>query len=118
MLKRTCIFLATLSFLVVLGLPIAQAQSDHRLIAHVPFDFYVRDRAMPAGDYTIKELTDGGAVLLIQSADGRDAQTAITNAEAAKGRQVDKARLVFRRYGDQYFLAAAWQNAQEGRALI
>src|SRR5947209_12352582 len=73
MLKRICIFVATLSFLVVLGLPLAQAQSNNLMVVHVPFDFYVRDQMMPAGAYRITALTDDGATLLIRSEDGHEA---------------------------------------------
>src|SRR5437763_1563056 len=118
MLKRVCLFIVTLSSLVVLGLPIAQAQSGSGLRAHVPFDFYVRDHLMPAGAYTIRAVSDGSATLIIRNADGRDAVVVLTSGAEAKGRQPDNARLIFKRYGDQYFLAAAWQDAHEGRAII
>jgi hypothetical protein len=117
MLKRTCIFVAALSFLVVLGLPLAQAQSNNLMIVHVPFDFYVRDQMMPAGAYRITALTDDGATLLIRSEDGRAAVAVLTNGADAKGRQPYAPHLVFNRYGEQSFLISAWRDAKNGREL-
>jgi hypothetical protein len=118
MLKRTCICVATLSFLVVLGLPIAQARADRAMTINVPFDFYVRDRVLPAGAYTVSEITSDGGALLIKSDDGRDAIGVLTINTETKGQQPNAPRLVFHRYGDQYFLAAAWTEARVGHALM
>ena len=118
MLKRICIFVATLSFLVVLGLPLAQAQSNNLMIVHVPFDFYVRDQMMPAGAYRITALTDDGATLLIRSEDGREAVAVLTNSADAKRRQPDALHLIFNRYGEQSFLISAWRDAANGRKLM
>lgn len=117
MLKRACICVAVLSLLVVLGLPIAQARTNQSLRVHVPFEFALRDRVLPAGDYSVRELTDDSAVMMIRSADGGEALNVLTSSADAKGRQADAPRLIFRRYGDQYFLAAIWLNANNGRAL-
>src|SRR5437763_13372572 len=99
-----------LGFLVVLGLPLAQAQSNNLMIVHVPFDFYVRDQMMPAGAYRITELTADGATLLIRSEDNRAAVAVLTNGADAKRRQPDAPHLVFNRYGEQSFLIAAWRD--------
>jgi len=117
MLKRTCIFVAALSFLVVLGLPLAQAQSVGQLIVHVPFDFYAGDRMLPAGAYSIRAINEDGSALLIRSEDGREAVAVITNGAEAKGRKMDAPHVLFNRYGEQYFLTSAWQDARNGRML-
>src|SRR5947209_20168472 len=118
MLKRICIFVATLSFLVVLGLPLAQAQSNKLMIVHVPFDFYVRDQMMPAGAYRITALTDDGATLLIRSEDGHEAVAVLTSSADAKRRQPDAPHLIFNRYGEQSFLISTWRDAANGRKLM
>ena len=53
MLKRACICVAILSFLVVMGLPLAQASTERRIKVNVPFDFYMRDRVLSAGEYEL-----------------------------------------------------------------
>ncbi|HEX8069427.1 MAG TPA: hypothetical protein VF546_05720 [Pyrinomonadaceae bacterium] len=117
MLKRAGICIATLSFLVIIGLPIAQAQGTKTMTAQVPFDFYVRDRVLPAGTYEVTALSADGALLRISRVDGDDAVSVITNSAQADRRHEASARLIFRRYDDQYFLAAAWRDADNGREL-
>jgi hypothetical protein len=117
MLKRASICIATLSFLIVMGLPIAQAQGNKSFTAHVPFDFYVRDRVMHAGTYTVRPLSADGALLRISSADGDDVVAVLTDNTSPDRQHASGARLLFRRYGDQYFLAAAWRDADNGREL-
>jgi hypothetical protein len=117
MLKRACISVAVLSFLVVLGLPIAQAHTGQSLSVHAPFEFVLRDRVLAAGDYTVQQITDNGALMRISSPDNNESVAVVTNNAAAGSRQGGAPRLIFRRYGDQYFLAAIWLSADSGRAL-
>ena len=114
MLKRACICVAILSFLVVMGLPLAQASTERRIKVNVPFDFYMRDRVLSAGEYEVREIATG---ILVRSADGSEQLIALTRDAAAQGRQAAGARLVFHRYGDQSFLAAAWMDESNGHAL-
>lgn len=82
----------------------AQAQAGRRLNVHVPFDFVVAGRQLPAGDYSVRRVTkDSESTLIIQGKDGRGAATVITNAGA---REPASAELTFRRRGGSYFLAS------------
>ena len=114
MRKRVCVSLMALSFLVSLaaGAP-ASAKSVNATRAQIPFDFHVGDRLIPAGEYTVRSLNDDETVLRISN--GR--QGAAVNTSAAQGRGERRARLVFRRYGDQFFLAAVWGADDNGRAI-
>jgi len=99
------------SFLIIAALAAfvvvepARAQSDRALAVTVPFNFYVKDRALPAGEYTVALVQIGGAdALKIQSADGH--LTIFTPSRGARIRGAqDKAQLVFNQYEDRYFLA-------------
>jgi hypothetical protein len=64
----------------------------------------------------IKKLS--GNALAIQSADGRTA--AVTNAPLTLGSRDSKAgeRLVFNKYGGQYFLSQVWLSVDTGRQLF
>ncbi|HEX8071285.1 MAG TPA: hypothetical protein VF546_15120 [Pyrinomonadaceae bacterium] len=94
----------------------AQAQAGYRINVHVPFDFVVGKKTLPAGDYTVKQIGSGNS-LLVQSADGRTAQIIGTNQTTA-ARESETARLDFRRYGDKYFLATVWTPGRsEGREV-
>jgi hypothetical protein len=81
----------------------AYAQSGRRLTVHVPFDFVVAGKQMPAGDYSVRRVTkDSENALIIRSADGRSVAPVFTNASH---REPNRAELRFRRHGESYFLA-------------
>jgi hypothetical protein len=81
----------------------AYAQSGRRMTVHVPFDFVVAGRQMPAGDYSIRRVSkDSENAHIIQSADGRRAVTVFTNSSR---REAVRAELGFRQHGESYFLA-------------
>ena len=118
MLKRACICTAILTSLIVLGLPIALARSNDTMLVHVAFDFYVRDRVLPAGDYSVSELTNDGMALQLRSADNHKALAVLTQSAEVAGRQTRAPHLIFHRYGEQYFLAAVWLRADAGRTVV
>jgi hypothetical protein len=81
----------------------AYAQTGRGVRVHVPFDFVVAGKQMPAGDYSVRRISrDSETALIIQSKDGRSAATVITNSSQ---REPKRAELSFRQYGDSYFLA-------------
>ena len=91
----------------------AQAQSAKTVISHIPFEFVVADQTLPAGEYRVNRSI--GNALKISTGDA--AAFRLTNEiEPSKDR---RARLVFHRYGNQYFLAEVWTGAGEaGRQLL
>ena len=83
----------------------AQAQSDRLITASVPFNFVIKDRALPAGEYVFALVQLGGSdAVKIQSADGHITAFVPTRSAKAKASQA-AAKLVFNRYADQYFLS-------------
>jgi hypothetical protein len=93
----------------------ANAKSVDGMRAQIPFDFNVGDRLISAGAYTVKSLTADEATLRIGN--GKQAATVMTNSAQEKSDGAGRARLVFHRYGDQYFLVAVWGANGPGRAL-
>jgi hypothetical protein len=51
------------------------------------------------------------ATLVIKSADGRASRIVLALAPVQAGRVQERARLVFNRYGSQYFLSQVWTAA-------
>lgn len=92
----------------------AQAQSRGTIEVQIPFDFIVGDTHLPAGTYSVKQLSrnDAKALLVRSSQDAKDSAVVITNAVQANTEQTE-ARLVFHKYGERYFLSQVW--ASEGR---
>jgi len=105
MKRQAFVILTTLSFLLMLAATSVNAQSNLRLKVNVPFEFSVRDKLFPAGEYTVRSRAQG--FLLIESVGLRAAQVFRTSATQA-GATRNQSSLVFNRYGDQYFLSAIW----------
>ncbi|HZT58051.1 MAG TPA: hypothetical protein VFA21_05425 [Pyrinomonadaceae bacterium] len=105
MKKQITVTLFALVTMLVLASS-ASAQTTQRIGVNVPFDFVAGGRLMPAGHYTVRRLSfEDEKELLIRSDDGRS--KAIVMTDAARGnRAPESAMLVFRQYGESYFLAA------------
>ena len=83
----------------------AQAQFDRLFKASVPFNFVIKDRVLPAGEYVFALVQLGGSdAVKIQSADGHVTAFVPARSAIAKASQAEP-KLVFNRYGDQYFLS-------------
>jgi hypothetical protein len=74
--------------------------------ANVPFSFYMGSSLMPQGAYRVSEISNG-AMVRITSVHSDAAKAEATVSVIGK-KQVEPARLVFRRYGEDYFLAQVW----------
>lgn len=103
-MKRVVSTIAVVLGLVLLPALAAQAQS---VKVSVPFDFTAGLASLPAGDYTVGKPGIAQHVLQIQSTDGKcNAFVMTQSAETTKGKLEGK--LVFNRYGNQYFLSQVW----------
>jgi hypothetical protein len=116
MKKQTMSIVRILSFLVTLAVVSIHASSPRLFTVTVPFDFTVGKTMLPAGKYTV-ERAEAHGVLLIYSGD-RQASAGITTI-SVEAREIPKqAKLEFRHYGSEYFLARVWeQGDRTGRAL-
>jgi hypothetical protein len=97
----------------------ANAQSGSlKLRANVPFDFVVGDKTLPAGNYAIRQITQGSDTgLLVSSRDSRHKAVRLSNNVQAN--RIKGARITFRRYGSTYFLAQVWSSGSlEGREML
>ncbi len=81
-----------------------------RIKADIPFDFQIGKKKMPKGDYIIESVNDSGTVLIRREKGGK-----AVNIMTIKDKHTDKhkSKLMFRRYGDQYFLARIWDGSSE-----
>jgi hypothetical protein len=109
-MKPTTLF-AVLLIGMTLAVGSAFGQSTARV--QIPFDFSIGNSMLPAGEYTVSPLVEGGTVLTIRSLDGRR-QMFVQTSAAESANAPSETKLVFRRYGDQYFLSQIWV---EGQAL-
>jgi hypothetical protein len=115
MRKQTLRIVATLSLFMLCACVGAQAQSNqHQLKASIPFSFQIGRETLPAGDYTISFVNPDSNLrtVLVKSNDGHAAKMLqLTPVEA---HQVQASgRLVFNRYGADYFLTQVWTPTDE-----
>ena len=112
MYKHAYRVLMALTLFALLMVPATQAQSTFR--AEIPFDFVVANKRLPAGEYQVKPATE--KAMLIQSKDASSSALAMTIG--VDGKTSDAGKLVFNRYGDQYFLSKIWlPSSDSGREL-
>ena len=85
-----------------------QAQERPLLTATVPFAFTVENSNLPAGAYNVSILPPYN-MIKVQSADGRKA-TMISAIPSRNSGESKQAKLVFHRFGNEYFLAQVWEQ--------
>ena len=106
-----------LALAVVAGASVAQAQIIGHLKSNIPFSFYVRNRLMPAGDYTIAELNPGSGLMEIRSADGKSAAVFLTIGKQEKDTRTPS-ELIFQKYGDNLFLSEIVEQGEIDGAQV
>lgn len=116
--KQILSIVATLTLIIPMAI-IGFAGLSGRVSADVPFDFMVGNKEFKAGKYSVDRLPGGRTAdtLIIRSEDGDEAANFNVNTVYGKGEP--QARLVFRRYGNQYFLAQVFDaENKQGHALM
>lgn len=113
MKRQVLALVGVLSLLVAAGAAFAQSGE---IRANVPFKFQVNNTTLPAGEYALSTIGVGDQVMLIQ---GREKTILAANANRVQaGKPSDRTKLVFRCYGDRYFLSEIWVEGHEsGRQL-
>lgn len=88
----------------------AQAQSpSNRVTAQIPFDFNIGDKKLLSGKYSIGRLRQNADDIVLSIDDAKGHSKAIHTSIPVRNLDLtDNAKLVFHRYGDQYFLYQVW----------
>jgi len=107
-----------LSLLLILTVGTLSAQSEQIGVINIPFNFIIGQKILPAGEYTIRpSRIDSKTVWLVQGNDTQAGAFFLTIPVLARETQ-EKTRLVFHKYGDQYFLSQIWMlGDNSGREL-
>ena len=110
--KGLAMVMLLLTLALATAVATANGQGRHAVAAKVPFEFIVGAKTLAAGQYNMRVIGDAGQALSIQSADAKNRAIRLTNATAP---QRDKrAKLVFHRYGNTYFLSEVSEGGGEG----
>ena len=116
--KQALTVLSMASLFVLLAVGSAYADPGSEVRADVPFDFIVGNKTYPAGSYAV-EYTNPQGVFLIHIGEDETRPTLLwSNTVPAKSTQDNSPKLVFNRYGDQYFLTQVSAGGDiDGREL-
>ena len=119
MRKRVFYAALTCSLLAAVAAATAYAQMPGTTLrTRIPFDFSIRGKILPAGDYEIRRINDQPDALVISSINDRH-ERAIFNTEPVEARKIPgKGEVEFHRYGDTYFLSEIFTGGEQtGREL-
>ena len=115
MKKQILATVATLSIVITLTIT-GLAGLGTKVTANIPFDFTVNGKTLPAGAYEVAPGTTKNT-LVIRNWENRVAISTLTMEASDKSK--GKARLIFRRYGNQHFLVQVYDGTSgEGQELI
>ena len=110
------ITLGSLFALVVPGAANAQLTSPGVVKANIPFSFTVGKKMFPAGEYRVKNSGTEGVLLITAEDSSQGGLVRTLGVEANK--RSSQSKLIFRRHGEQYFLAQIWvKDETSGREI-
>lgn len=118
-MKKFFIVMAIGGLLALSVAATAQAQIPGVPIrASIPFDFMVRGKNFPAGDYWIERVSDDPSGLVLRNVNNKHEHIVFETESMERLREPRHNVLVFNRYGDQYFLSeVVTAGEQDGREL-
>jgi hypothetical protein len=117
-LKKVSLLCAILLVTVVAS---AQGQTlASRVSAQIPFDFSIGEKKLPSGKYSVGRLRQNSDDVVISVEDqGGRSKALRTSIPVVNANMTERAKLVFHRYGDQYFLYQVWPaGATTGRQFL
>ena len=82
------------------------AQGSQTLTVQGPFGFHADNSVFPSGEYTVD--TVAPSVVRLRSADGKSSAMILTIGVQTLGTP-SEGKLVFNRYGDEYYLSQVWK---------
>jgi hypothetical protein len=114
-MRKQIISVAAVLFLSIIAAGQCRAQQTP-IVVNVPFAFQAGDKMLPAGEYRIRRvLAADETIQLVRQSDG-DASTMVTTLPVER-RDAPSPRMIFLRYGNEYFLAQIWTGETQGRQL-
>src|SRR5580704_11830857 len=114
-MKRSSILIAA-ALLSLSASVVARAQ-EPSISARIPFDFYVGNIKVPAGQYVIESPRSGLQVIRAKNTNQSVASVATIPLKTAE--PAAKGTLVFNCYGDDRFLAQVlWGGTNYGREIV
>ena len=109
MKKQIITVMAVAMFCATLAVASVRAQGAGNMSVNIPFDFTIAARTLPAGEYYLQRSIDGPRVVMqIRSRDKADG-VYLPQTHPMQGGEIQaESKLVFNKYGNQYFLSQVW----------
>ena len=114
-MKTKVLAASMLLFVSAVAAAPSHAQQINKI--NIPFAFQAGGKTLPAGEYRVTRALEGNAVAqVIESTDSKTAVVVLTEGVDAKKLDVSQ-KMVFHRYGREYFLSQIWTGSRIGRKL-
>ena len=107
--KRVITILATTMLFATFVVASVQAQDAGNMSVNIPFDFAVAGKMLPAGEYRVRRSIAGTrSVTEFQNIKATELLYLPPTHPVQGGTIQSASKLVFNRYGNQYFLSQVW----------
>ena len=110
--KISMLAVSVVVLLMMSAFTTAHAQTTNHFTANIPFDFHVGSDRLPAGEYTVRCLNPSSDVKVLQLRKTDGKASVVLHTNGIVGRMNQNSRLVFSRYGNQYYFARAWLGSE------
>ena len=116
MKKTVTTIIAAVGLFLTMAVASMSAQTPTGAEVNITFDFSAGKASLKAGTYVIIRKSDS----MLQIRHANEKRTILVNAPLTMGSRDYHAgeRLVFNRYGDEYFLTQVWFTADQGKQLL
>ena len=112
MKHRTLKVIAVLGLLAALAMAEPAHSQSRNFTVNIPFSFYVKDKQLPPGVYTIGPAYQNDFQgLTIRDRDGR-VNISINTTAVQSDEHPYQVKLVFNKYGDRYFLSQFYKSRE------
>jgi hypothetical protein len=93
--------------------------AQNKAVANIPFDFTVSTATLPAGEYTLDSASPTRHLIRLVNKETRQSVLVlVSDTNPPKGNAPATGKMIFHRYGDQYFFSAVWTPAGvEGKTI-
>lgn len=102
---------AAFGLFLTLAVASVQGRTKSRQEVDIPFDFTVGQSLLRAGRYSVDPISR--SVLLLRRIDGSKSVLVLAVPALEFGNKEKPGRLIFNRYGHQYFLSEVWLSGSE-----
>ena len=100
--------LVMLCLLVILAVASVSAQSSSHIRVNIPFDFTAGKAQLKAGEYLVQSSSEG--ILVLRRINDRIDTFVLASNTIQRPESKLSPKVVFHRYGNEYFLAEAWTS--------